>query len=183
MGGMHQMMPVHGGPRYEEGSYEEDFEEDLPVDASKKGKGKKEKKQRTPEEKEARKAKKTLKKATKANAKRYDELHAKHKNVDPNSKQWTKMVKYTEDEYVPEGRVRPKDDKRVLEQGLVIRRPDMEKACPNLDLNTRRGQRKCVKKMRADYRKEHAIVYTTECSAISNPFARRRCIKKYNRGL
>lgn len=87
---------------------------------------------------------------------------------------------YADDEYVPKGRknVRPK-----AEKGMVITYPDMVKGCPGININTRKGKSKCIKKLKADYRKEHEVLYTTECSGIRNPIARRRCIKKYNRGL
>ena len=50
-------------------------------------------------------------------------------------------------------------------------------------LETRRQKKRCIEAIRRAYRKEHAIVYTSECGNISNPFKRKKCIAKYNRGL
>ena len=143
------------------------------------------KKELTPEEKEAKKAKKKLKEAKEADKKRTADLSKKNKGIDSNSRKWRQKVKIEDDQFVPEGRFRPKDDARVKEEGIVIRRPDMENAevCRGLDLDSRRGQKKCVAKMRAQYRKEHEIVYTSACAGVTGYFAKKRCIKKYNRGL
>ena len=186
--------PAVRGPRamppgYPEDDYPED-EDTFFVERP----GKKEKKVRTPEEKKAHKEKKQLKKAKKADKKRTAELSEKNKAYDSNSKEWRKNVKIQDDQYVPEGRIKPKDDARYKEQGIVIRYPDMVKAtkpkedgspgvCAGIRIDSRRGQKKCVQKMRAEYRKEHAVVYTSACAGVTGYFAKKRCIKKYNRGL
>lgn len=170
--------------------------EDYPEDGDRffvEGSGKKEKKVRTPEEKKAHKEKKQLKKAKKADKKRTAELSEKNKAYDSNSKTWRKNVKIQDDQYVPEGRIKPRDDARYKEQGIVIRYPDMVEAtkekdgkkgaCYGINIDSRRGQKKCVQKMRAEYRKEHAVVYTSACAGVTGYFAKKRCIKKYNRGL
>lgn len=168
--------PIYGPPTAEE--YPEDgfFDES----SGKKGKGKSDK-----DKKKGAKAKD--KERTKA-------LSKKNKGYDSNSKEWRRNVKIEDDQYVPERRVNPKDKDRLKEKGLVIRYPDMVKAtkvdkdgnkgaCYGIDINSRRGQKKCVQKMRAEYKKEHAVVYTSACAGVTGYFARKRCIKKYNRGL
>lgn len=125
---------------------------------------------------------------------RYKKLSKKNKAYDPNAKDWSRNVKYEDDQYVPERRINPKDKDRLKEKGLVIRYPDLVKAtqkkkdgtpgvCANIDIKSRRGQKKCTQKIRAEYKKEHAVVYTSACAGVKGYFAKKRCIKKYNRGL
>ena len=124
---------------------------------------------------------------------RQEELTQKNKAYDSNSKNWRKNVKIEDDQFVPMGRINPKDKNMVKEKGLIIRWPDIVEAtqekdgvrgvCYGMPINTNRGKKKCVKKIREEYRKEHAVVYTSACAGVTGYFAKKRCIKKYNRGL
>ena len=90
-------------------------------------------------------------------------------------------AKYSEDQYVPEGRKAPKMNRK--EKGLVIDRDLMKQKCSDLDIDSFWGKKKCIKRIKKEYRKENEVLYTSECSGISNPFKRKACVQKYNRGL
>ena len=106
---------------------------------------------------------------------------------------------YRYDSNIPKNRRKTKIDKK--EEGLVLTYPMLKKAtlkkgeegydkdfkykelCTDLNIDKKWQRNKCIKRIKAVYRKEHAILYTAECNTIRNPFKRKRCIAKYNRGL
>lgn len=107
---------------------------------------------------------------------------------------------YRYDSNIPKNRRKTKVNKK--DPGLQLTYPDLKRAtmtkaedpnpdddfpyygvCKNIPVDKKRGQKKCIAKIRAQYKKEHAILYTSECSNIRNPFKRKKCIAKYNRGF
>ena len=116
--------------------------------------------------------------------------------IDRKSKPGHKKYKY--DANIPKAR---RTTQLKEESGLTLTYPDLKKAtlkkkdagydkdypykevCVGLDIDNKRQRKKCIKRIQAVYRKEHAVLYTAECNAIRNPFKRKKCIAKYNRGL
>ena len=118
---------------------------------------------------------------------------------EPKKKEKRGHKKYKKDANIPKNRrVTPVDES---EPGLKITYPMLKKAslkkgddgydpdftykefCTDLKIDKRSGQRKCMKRIQKAYRKEYAVLYTSECNDIRNPFKRKKCIAKFNRGL
>jgi len=97
---------------------------------------------------------------------------------------YRQKVAYNDDPYVPEGRRHPEKLQNRQEEGYAYTSAEIQEFKKKGEIcNMSMSDRKCIKKLRKDYASKHKVVTTSECNGILNPFKKRRCLKKYNRGL
>jgi len=97
---------------------------------------------------------------------------------------YRRSVDYNDDPYVPEGRRHPTALQNRQEEGFAYTQADIQRFKEEGEIcNLSMSDKKCIKQLRKDYARKHKIVTTSECNGIMNPFKKRRCLKKYNRGL